>query len=360
MDPLHLRLSGRVTVRDAERSLSALGVAPEHVRNTQCDLSQVWDLQIGAGERLAHALRRFQSCRLDVIVPGRQHVLAYRRPAWDLLFDCGLGNSVATYATSIDANGVNVAADFRDFHRNHGSPDGRSSIVVVEPQDGTQLNIENLDAFRIDFYSLLSTLGVSFNSSQGDRLTSLVELVREAILNISDHATRAPFPPGQRSIARFSLSRVVDFRHLAGGSGLVVQFAKRVAISDANAKYLRIVVSDDGVGIAARTAQSNEIYWGPIEHEVQATVRAFEHGFSIKPFSFDAMLRGDPGFGFSIMSLRALRAFASIRTGRTLAFCDGTSNGPFSTYFRTAKGAAAPSSSYLPGTLIEALIPIEQ
>jgi hypothetical protein len=49
--------------------------------------------------------------------------------------------------------------------------------------------------------------------------------------------------------------------------------------------------SDDGVGLAARASQMDEIYWGRIENEQDSLTKTFQAGFSIKAMSDDAAVQ---------------------------------------------------------------------
>lgn len=364
MHALEVVLSGRVTLEDAERAVASMGVAPEFVRDLRVDLSQLWDMQIGAGARVGNALRRFQRNKLEVTLPARDALLAYRKPAWGLLFDSGLGGSIERHASAIEVDGHDVGSQFREWCRERSEADHARPLFLHDPHSGIQLNVEDIDAFARDFGALLHRLDAKERmSGHGEALEPLVNFIREAVLNISDHAVRSPLPENQQINAYCSLEWINDLRHLRGGFGLIVQYMRRLQAAQekgsTSLSFLRISINDDGAGIAARVARTNEIYWGSLEREEENLNRAFEAGFSIKPLTGDALLRGDPGYGFNVMAhaLSSLRAFASIRTGRCLAFFDSTSPGPLGANFRSAKGAAATSSSYMPGTLIEALVP---
>ena len=90
--------------------------------------------------------------------------------------------------------------------------------------------------------------------------------------------------------------------------------------------FVQVCVNDDGVGVAARQSQDLDIYQGPLEAEETAVRDALKTNSSVKLRAQDCRVRGISGFGYTYIEscLRSLRALAVLRTGRLLAFLDGT------------------------------------
>ena len=107
-------------------------------------------------------------------------------------------------------------------------------------------------------------------------------------------------------------------------------------------------------GLPAARRQTLEIYKGPLEEEQLVLRDALKTNSSVKLRSQDCRVRGVSGFGYTYIEscLRSLRALAVLRTGRTLAFLDGTDE--------SSRGfdLADADLGYMPGTTLDVLIPI--
>jgi hypothetical protein len=120
------------------------------------------------------------------------------------------------------------------------------------------------------------------------------------------------------------------------------------------AGWMEIVVADDGVGIAARHAQTDEsvMYSGATSDEDEALHDALESSATVKLRTLDAQLRGEPGFGTAIMadSLKTIKAYAALRTGRRLIEFDPWRHEQFELHDA--------EFGWLPGTAVQVLLPV--
>jgi len=362
-----IELKQRVTLQDAEATVTRLGAAPEDLGALVVDLSDAVDIEIGAGVRIGNALRRYASFGLEVFVPPYKNEGwdKYFSRHWSLLTRSGLGLAIATHATRIVASNNQVSDAFRKYYLDEYGETSQNLVIKKNIHEVVSINADDRDAFAMTFYSYLPKVNVHPGAFNRGDLATLIDLCREGVLNVRDHAFRKPLPSNTKILSYCSLRYYQDISGISAGMGPLAPYLDRLHKQHDEKRggisgYLELIVNDDGVGVAGRQSQSQEIYWGPKGREEEVLLDALRKGASIKPVVMDAIVRGDPGYGFSIMadSLRRLNGFASLRTGRYLSVCDGTRRDPFSTAFSIAKGRSSMHLGYLPGTLIQALVPI--
>jgi hypothetical protein len=201
-------------------------------------------------------------------------------------------------------------------------------IHIQDIHRGINVNPEREDLFRDKFLASLREIGVSPARFGPGRLHDVIKLTFEAIQNVYDHADRKPFVRGSTAIiSGFSLG-------LAEGG-----------------RSIRVHVSDSGVGIAGRQAQSLSVYEGDVEEEARLVGEAFASRGSAKLAAQDCRVRGSAGYGFTYITsyLGSLGADATLITGRLRFEFD-----------RKAGGFARDSqhTDFTPGTTIDAVIPI--
>ena len=361
-------LDGKITLQDAELTVTKLSAAPEYLEPVILDLKYASDIEIGAGPRIGNAIRRYASLNLDVVVPGPENGKWRGNSAvnWKLFSRSGLGMAIASHAKAIHTLKEYITDEFRNYYLREISNVGQNLVSIKDIHSIATMHAEDLDAFASLFYGYLPKVNVAASAFDHADLRSLVDLCREAILNTKDHACRKPLPTDTRILSYFSLRYYQDIPWISGAVGPFKQYLARLKPNSKPEEmlkngYLEIIVNDDGVGIPARQSQTEEVYWESKGAEESALIKAMQTGVSIKPLAMDAIIRGDPGYGFSIMAdcLRNLRAFASIRSGRYLMVCDGTRTDPFSRAFSINRGQSSSHLGYLPGTLIQAVIPIK-
>jgi hypothetical protein len=346
-----------ITLDDAETALRRLGVAPEYLSPIRIDLTAAKHIEIGAGVRIGNALRRYRTTGLEVLLPTSYA----HNEDWRLLDRSGLGLAIALHASDVYALKLNVTQSFKKrFSASHVA---EQNLMVIQNIHRTgEVNFDDHDAFSSAFYSHLPTLNVPPAALNMEALRSIIEFAREAILNVRDHSYKKPLPSDTAILSYFSLRYYKGFANLTGAVEPLKYYMRRIKHEPDAEKiigYLEVIVNDDGVGIAARQSLRGEIYWAPAAQEEEALLQALKAGGSIKPVALDTIARGDPGFGFNVMaeSLRKLRGFAAIRSGRYLLACDGMRKDPLSLSFKLARGRFSSQLGYMPGTFIQALIP---
>lgn len=365
---IEIHLERRITVTDAEKVVQRLAVAHEYIQPVRLNCSSTESIEIGAGSRIGNALRRFRGVGIEVIVSADDvnDPEQYFSKNWVLFSRSGLGLALATHATTILAATNNVTKLFRDRFLKRGLAIDQNLIVASDlHKDIVAFDIENKVAFDAAFISYFPKLNAPDSAFDKDALSQLMELCREGMANLKDHSSKSPLPQGENILSYFSMGYHQNIYQASDEVGpfkfyLRTLKEKQNKLNRELLGYLEVVVNDDGVGVAARQCQDADIYWQSAEKEEEFLLKALTAGVSVKPISKDAIIRGDPGFGFNVMAseLRKLRGFASIRTGRYLLVCDGTRMDPLSTAFKIAKGGASGHLHYIPGTTIQAVIPI--
>lgn len=365
---IEIRLARRITVMDAESVVQKLAVAPEYLQSVRLDISATDSVEIGAGGRIGNALRRFQDVgiHVDVSMFDTLNPENYFSKNWGLFSRSGLGLALATHATTIATKFGDVTQLFKKRFLNKNLSIDQNLIVASNlHREMVAFEIENKTAFDAAFMSYFPKLNAPESAFDKTALSQLMELCREGIANLKDHSSKSPLPEGAGVLSYFSMGYHQNIFQVSDGVGpfkfyLRTLRAQKKELTRELLGFIEIVVSDDGVGIAARQSQDADIYWQSAEKEEEFLLKALTAGVSVKPISKDAIIRGDPGFGFNVMAneLRKLKGFASIRSGRYLLVCDGTRMDPLSTAFKVAKGGASGQLSYLPGTIIQAVIPI--
>jgi hypothetical protein len=227
----------------------------------------------------------------------------------------------------------------------------RGAVVLSDLHGGETVNPEREDRFGDDILAILGAVSVRPSCFGREHFPHLAKLLFEAIQNVYDHAGRKPFPEGGRLESSFQFKyhrSLADRPELAG-------YLDRIAAAERRrTDFVQACVTDDGVGIAARHSQDLRIYQGPIGAEESAVKAALTGRSSVKLLAQDCRIRGTPGQGFTYISasLKALKAFAVLRTGRLLATFDGS--------YDATKGFALTETGLrcVQGTALDVLIPI--
>lgn len=357
-------LDGSITTSGAERFVATVSGAPEYVQGLQLDLQRVSEISLGAGPRIGNALSRFEDVGLEVVIPemGNGDWADYVSKQWKLFTRSGLGLAIATHASKVRFGEWEVTPDFK---RHYGTAVGvfQNSVTIGEVDSPSSINASDPNTFSFALTGFLPKVNVPSGAFPKEDFSPLVELCREAILNVRDHAF-AGMPPDRKRVAYLSLRFYRSLWTPEDDNDPLAPYLRRLwksksEVLQKTSGFLEIVVNDDGLGVAGRHSQDTNIYWKPIQSEHQIVLDALRAGGSIKPVAMDAVIRGDPGYGFSVMaeSLRKLQGFALLRTGRVLAVCDGTRTDPLSRAFSIVSGQMG-RVNYLPGTLIQAVVPI--
>ncbi|GAA3536732.1 hypothetical protein [Kribbella ginsengisoli] len=351
---IRLIADGDLTVSVAESWLEALSA--DRPAAALLDLSGCRSIHSGAGWRIGNALRRFDG------PAGYCEVIA-RAPAnlgddkwWYRNFTrSGLGYAIGRYAAGVTStSGTDVTRPIREYYER-----------IVEQEGGRNHGLYGLAAIRglipseEDFNSIFrGWISEWLLSHQQSAMPDILLLCWEAVTNLIDHSGKAPLPPSTRTFGSVSV-RWYTPPELESAHGRYAHWLAATRRSAANRTlrgYLTIVVTDDGVGIAARQSQDPAIYRGDPQLERAAVLSALADGGTIKTTALDSTIRGRPGSGFTNIasSLRHLGAWALLRTGRHAFEFDGSR--PDSAAFELSEAHLA----YMPGTCLEVTVPVPE
>jgi hypothetical protein len=344
------------------------GISPEHAEQFVSDLGKVRNVSQrvtvvfndysyfnpGVGWRLGNAMRRFSGSLLEVVVPP----FLDGHGDWFRVFtrSC-LGDAIAKHAGRVMSSGVDITGIIRDYYAKHSVRESQNSVVIGSLHEGVNIDPDREDLFRKQFLKSLRYVNVKPSCFNQDRLHDLLKLVFEAVQNVYDHSKRKPLPEHTPLLSYMQLSyyKSISKNH-SDSTGKIKSYVERLNCSSPNlgGGFVQICINDDGVGIAGRQAQDLDIYWGSVATETTAIYEALTSRSSVKLRAQDSRVRGTPGQGYTYIdtAIRSLRAFSTLRTGRTMAILDGTDNNAAG--FELLAG----EFGYMPGTSLDVLIPI--
>jgi hypothetical protein len=322
------------------------------------DLRQCHSVHSSAGWRVGNALRRLSppQGRCDAIVP-------WKGPAdsdWFLNYTrSGLGQALAQHASHIiDARGIDVTDEVRKYYSDRAEHT-RNNIKGVYGNGHMQTLVPNEEAFYAKFDTWVSEILTEKGCDVVAVAQSLHLLAWEAVTNVVDHSLKKPLDPGTPGLSSLTLRWYGEdaARHAHAESPRHAHWLQQIQHDRPDAPllgFLDLVISDDGVGMAARQEQDADIYWRSIDGELAAVVGALEAGSTIKLTARDSEIRGRPGLGYTNIAdvIGALDAWAVLRTGRITLELDGTEVD--SDHFTPVSRVAG----YMPGTAVEVRIPI--
>jgi hypothetical protein len=304
----------------------------------------------GVGWRIGNALRPYSGKRLSVEVPpvGGDWFRTFTRS--------GLGVAIATHAGKITCEGVDVSSRLKSLYIDKAARADQNAVFLGDLHHGLGVNPEREDLFREAVLASLKKVNVRPTNFDRDRLQDVIKFAFEAVQNVYDHARRKPLHEHAKVVSYFLLGYYKSISDHPDPTGRLRGYGERLAtLTDRKrTDFLQVCVNDDGVGIAARHSQNLEVYQGLIEEEEAAVRDALTRSSSVKLVAQDCRVRGVSGLGYTYIEscLHSLRALAVLRTGRVLAFLDGTDEAGRG--FNLFTGELA----YMPGTTLDVLIPI--
>jgi hypothetical protein len=349
-EPLLFEFSSAISLDHAERVIRKLGEDEFLSRKVFLRFAGYPYVHPGAGWRIGNSLRRYSGKSIEVSVPpfGGDWFRSFTRSC--------LGDALASHAGRIVCEGEDVTTKVQQIYSENAIRQDQNAVCFGELHRGSSVNPEREDRFRDAFLGSLPFVNVRPSYFERDHLQNVIKLTFEAIQNVYDHARRKPLPEGTKIVSYFLLGYYKTVTGLPDPTGRLKGYINRLATATKRGRtdFIQVCVNDDGVGIAARQAQELSIYWGPKEAEERAFQSALKSRSSVKLRSQDSRIRGIPGEGFTHIdaSLRTLRAFAILRTGRLLTVFDGTDE--------TGEGFVLVQGDlgYMPGTTLNVLIPI--
>jgi hypothetical protein len=286
------------------------------------DLSQTQHAQPLAASRLAAALRAMATERLIVTLPVERRGERYR-----VLYRSGLLAAIAAHAEEVRGEPDDLLERVQSDP--YAFTDAMNLVVFNRVDDGG-LSLDK-DHFASRLWSAMSKSlpKVEWRLPQKTR-AALVEIGFEGVANVADHAFAAPFGGDWSGRAAFLLLSWQKDLTAAGKDQFgVSDYLKRAVkkFDDDNIRCLILTIVDDGNGIPARHSLDPHIYEEPLALEEKALASALEQGSSVKLNAADAPLRGDPGWGFSLIAdaLDKASGYGCLRTGRHLVEFDAFS-----------------------------------
>jgi len=353
-EPLLLEFRGGINPEHAEELIGVLGEQQAPSQRVVLHFHGYPYVNAGVGWRIGNSLRRYAGGLLEVVAPP---FLAGQGEWFRAFTRSCLGDAIATYAGRIVCGGSDETTKVREYYADKVVRKSQNAVVLGELHRGSSVNPEREDLFRDEFLRCLPLVNARPSDFDGPRLRDVIKLAFEAIQNVYDHATRKPLPGATKTLSYLLLGfyKSIGQNH-PDPAGCFKTYIARLP-SVANRKrtdFIQVCVNDDGAGIAARQAQDASIYWSARADEEEAFRDALRARSSVKLRAHDSRVRGTPGQGYTYIdsSLRALRAFAVLRTGRLMAVFDGTDDG--SDGFALLPGELG----YMPGTTLDVLIPI--
>jgi hypothetical protein len=221
---------------------------------------------------------------------------------------------------------------------------GAGFALIPHVQRPSATSVDEFIAFHHRFATWMLQIDSAFANLEWSFRQAVTEIAYHAVQNVFDHAYRKPFAL-TGSVFSFVVARK---RHDL--SPEISSYAERIGV--AHVEYLDLTINDDGVGIPARQAQDDAIYWSDVAHERSALASALTPRSTAKLFAYDANVRGVPGLGTSaiLRHVRNLEGYATLRTGRLRATIDGTVDEHYQ---------IDPSTrGYVPGTLLNIIVPL--
>lgn len=344
-----------LTVPTAEQWIRQ--IADERTPDVLIDLSACRRVDGNAGWRLGNAARgaSFPSGRLVARVPWKgkgdnDWFLNYTRS--------GLGQALARHAAELlDADGIDVGDQIRGYYSSL-SEYSASTFRGLYGIHSLQRLVSTETYFFGKFVEWLSAIVDVKNTAENAQLRQLSTLCWEAVTNIVDHSNRSPLAQDVELTQSISL-RWYKTNAIKSESAGHAAWRSEVNNMRANVDllgFLEILAADNGVGIAARQAQTSEIYRQDIADEEAHLVAALQAGSTIKLTTNDAEIRGDPGFGYTNIAstIGALGAWGLLRTGRLAFECNGLRQGTTTMGFTSA----GRTFGYMPGTTVQVTVPV--
>jgi hypothetical protein len=343
---------------DAERFVDRFSV--RILPNEPCvlDFTACRHVDVGAGFRIGNVLRRLSSGReLIVHVPRIDFDAGVSDTFFRAFTRSGLGPAIARFSSSVLSDGVEIGAALAAYYKRTLEVGTQNVVYFPDLHLGT-LDVEDEGRFTTRFLAVLPRVNVHPVELEERALRSLVGLCFEAVQNVVDHATKKPLPPGTTILSYLSLRYYKAVS--TSGDGVMAAYLRRLVreTRTESVRMLEIVVNDDGVGLPARHTLDMDTYWKDFRREAEIVGEATSNS-SVKIRSGDARVRGGvAGAGYTKMRecLAILHAFASLRTGRCLAYLDGLAGKQ--ERFSLAKDPRGQAFGYMPGTALQILMPL--
>jgi len=356
MTTTQIEFKSHVNPKHAENAITQLGSEESPSEFVQIDLSACTFIDPSAGWRLANGLRRYAEKELlTVILPDQDR---FSSEQWFKSFTrTGLGYAIAFHCNRIvTPSGRDITEEIKNYYSRVDGIPAPTHVLVSGIRSKRPFNVDNFSQFSTKFQSMLSKLRAE--SPPEGSLQALTTFVFEAVQNVYDHSSSAPLPRSTKVFDYLCVNYHANIRNPPDVENRFATYLKRltgVLPENRRAGFMEVIINDDGVGIAGRQSQRTDIYHETDRQEERAALsEALAQGGSIKLITKDCPVRYDPGHGTQkiMAALRELSAFAFVRTGRLLAYFDGSDAS------QEAFAVTAEELGYMPGTALEVIIPI--
>ena len=351
-----------INPQHAEDAVAQLGGPDDSLQMARIDFSACQHIDATVGWRLGNAMRRHADASLlEVVLPDWDET-DWRDTGqlWFRYFTrTGLGQAIAHHCDQVFRGEENVSERLREFYGGIGSEPRQNHFFSPGIRQRRPFNVDDFDDFLSHFGSAVQFVPLRGRTFTSEFLPQLGSLVFEAVQNVWDHSCGQPLPRDTRVFDYLCVNFFKTVSAAPDPSGRFAEFVKQVnsefSASDKLLGYVEVIVNDDGVGIAARQSLDQAIYWDDDpSREEHALLESLQRGKSVKFRSQDCPIRHDPGFGIAkiVNSLRDLRAFAVLRTGRRIAIHDS--------YDSTSDTFVLTNDilGYLPGTTLDVIVPM--
>src|SRR6185437_3307042 len=261
--PTIINFAGELTPARAEEVILNLDDVEEG-SPVSVDFSRYPIIKPGAGWRIGSALRRFSGSSLEVNVPPLGDGDWFRK-----IGRSGLGYSLAVHAGKIQVSGMDASVQFRNLYNGIGRRTDEVYVLFGDLHQGISVNPEREDLFRDDFVGALRSLRVQPSDFGREGLSDLIKFAFEATQNVFDHASRKPLHHGVKVASYLLLERVGGIGGLSDTTGRLKGYVRRTTglFGWRMTEFVRVRVTDDGVGVAARQSQNAIVYQGPLDAE---------------------------------------------------------------------------------------------
>jgi hypothetical protein len=346
--------SHAISVEQVERRILEWSPLEDAESETELDLSTLRIVEPGAGLRLANAMRRWAAGRLVVLLAAE---FDPNESQWFRLFSrSGIGWAIAAHAHEVRSAERDVTEELRDYYAGLGSTEANNCLMYRDLESGALA--PNQDRFiAVLFGAMRDHLTRAEEWVEIEQRRTLARLVYEAIANVIDHAFGTPWVGQAEQLSYLSVrwyQQIATSETLGGLRSFHESHCRKLGPGEDISGWLEFVVADDGVGIAARQRQLPEetAYRGPIGEEDDSLLEALSTSATVKLHARDAQLRGEPGYGTTIMAecLRKVGAYAAVRTGRRLVEFDPSRHREFE--------LNGDEFGWMPGTAVQVLLPV--
>ncbi len=355
-----------ISIEDCEKFVSVISSGIKINSPLVLDLKKTKYLEPVVGSILGNTLRRYADKKLLKVILPKVNKNNYKNILSSNYIKSNLLQSILLHTDQIyNNNNENINKDIQeildDFYNSKHKP--RKQYISIA--DIHSNNLHFYDSYDL-FYEMFSTkLKTLFGSKKINSLKSMdgvFSVCYEASQNIVDHANKLPFDDKKilNSYLTISYHNKLIAKHYKLAAYLK-SLGKEFSVDGSTISFIEIIINDDGLGIAARQSLDANIYWRNHSKEKAIIEKAFSAGGTVKFGVNDSNLRHDPGFGFAkiCQKLESLKAYATIRTGRSLYVLNSFSRFTKNEFIFTNKKNNT-EYGYVPGTLIHILVPITE